>query len=116
MAYMPQNQENDHAFHQIRRDILERYQITTTFGYGPRFLHSTGQLHKGGPNSGRFLQVVTDYGNDFPIPEKSYTFGMLVSAQAEADLVALNTLGKSVVRVHVRNNILSELQSFLSLN
>lgn len=114
MAFIPQNHENDHAFHQIRRDILEQYQITTTFGYGPRFLHSTGQLHKGGPNNGRFLQVVTDYENDFPIPEKPYTFGRLVSAQAEADLVALKTLGRSVVRVHVRNNILSELQNFLS--
>ena len=113
MAYIPQNHENDQSFHQIRRNILERYQITTTFGYGPRFLHSTGQLHKGGPNNGRFIQVIADYENDVLIPEKSYTFGMLVSAQAEADLVALKALGRSVVRIHLGNNTLSELQSFL---
>ena len=112
MAYLGQNKENDDAFHKIRKAILERHHITTTFGYGPRFLHSTGQLHKGGPKNVRFLQIVSDYTDDFPIPEKSYTFGTLVSAQAEADLIALTSLGRSVVRVHVTKNILAAFQDF----
>lgn len=114
MAYIHQNRENEEAIQQIRRTMLEQYQIPTTFGYGPRFLHSTGQLHKGGPSSGRFLQIVSDYGSDLKIPERSYTFGILTAAQAEADYNALYSLGRPITRVRLGNNPLEGLQNLLA--
>jgi hypothetical protein len=71
----------------------------TTFGYGPRFLHSTGQLHKGGPPTGRFLQLVADPTEDAEIPEVGYSFGTLIAAQAAGDLQTLRSHGLSAERV-----------------
>jgi hypothetical protein len=73
----------------------------TTAGYGPRFLHSTGQLHKGGPASGWFLQLTSDHPNDLPIPEWPYTFGQLIDAQAVGDFAAIETHDLPILRVHL---------------
>jgi len=85
----------------LRRKVVERYYIATTFGYGPRFLHSTGQLHKGGPNTGLFLQVTADHEKDLSIPGKPYTFGVVADAQALGDLQALQSAGRRVIRIHL---------------
>jgi transaldolase/glucose-6-phosphate isomerase len=101
MAYLRQTPEADSALDGLRRKVMERYGIATTFGYGPRFLHSTGQLHKGGPNSGLFLQLTADHQGDVPIPGERYTFGILADAQAVGDLEALQAAGRRVARVHL---------------
>ena len=75
--------------------------MATMLGYGPRYLHSTGQLHKGGPNKGLFLQITTRHDRDIPIPDKPYTFGVVADAQAQGDLQALQQLGRHTARIHL---------------
>ena len=101
MAYMRQTPETDQALTALRRRVMERYRIATTVGYGPRFLHSTGQLHKGGPSSGLFLQLTASHGEDVPVPGESYTFGVLADAQALGDLRALKDKGRRVISVRL---------------
>jgi glucose-6-phosphate isomerase len=101
MAYLHQTQDIDRAFVNLRRKIAEKHRITTTLGYGPRFLHSTGQLHKGGPAGGLFLQITAGHGHDIAIPGEPFTFGALSDAQAQGDFRALQALGRKVVRVHL---------------
>ena len=84
---------------QVRRALRDRYRVATTLGVGPRYLHSTGQLHKGGPDSGVFLQVVPDGHDDLPIPGERFTFGALERAQAAGDLAALRERGRRAARV-----------------
>ena len=99
MAYLRQSPEVDQALYELRRKVLEKYTIATTMGYGPRFLHSTGQLHKGGPASGLFLQLTTEHAKDLNIPNAPYTFGALADAQALGDLRALQASKRRAVRV-----------------
>ena len=99
MAYVQPTPKADRALAELRRDVTERYKIATTMGYGPRLLHSTGQLHKRGPNTGLFLQIVSDHHADVPIPGKGYSFGALATAQAVGDFRTLRRLGRRVVRV-----------------
>ena len=101
MAYIPPSPDNDRALTAIRLAIRDKYRVATTVGYGPRFLHSTGQLHKGGPNTGVFLQVVGDDPKDIPIPGAPYSFGVLKQAQALGDYQALRNHGRRVLRVQV---------------
>jgi len=98
-VYGPQTTETDEAVAALRRRIAERHKIATTAGYGPRYLHSTGQLHKGGPASGIFLQYEPPQGDDLDIPGEGYSFGVLVRAQAVGDLQALLDLGRRAARV-----------------
>ena len=100
-AYIRQTLETDQALTDLRRIITDHHGIATTLGYGPRFLHSTGQVHKGGPDSGIFLQLTTDHPIDIPVPGESYTFGMLVDAQALGDLRVFQALGRRVARVRL---------------
>ena len=101
MAYVRQTPEIDEALADLRRKVVERYHIATTLGYGPRFLHSTGQLHKGGPNKGLFCQITTDHANDLPIPGEPYSFGVIADAQAWGDFQALQSLERHVIRIHL---------------
>ena len=101
MAYVEQTPEVDQALESLRRSVTERYSIVTTLGYGPRFLHSTGQLHKGGPTSGLFLQLTADHTDDLGIPGETYSFGTLADAQALGDLEALQASGGRAARVHL---------------
>ncbi|TMD21325.1 MAG: bifunctional transaldolase/phosoglucose isomerase [Chloroflexi bacterium] len=103
LAYIPPNPEHDRALDAIRLAIRDKYRIATTVGYGPRYLHSTGQLHKGGPNTGVFLQVVGDDLNDLPIPGERFSFGILKQAQALGDFQALRNHGRRVLRVQLRD-------------
>lgn len=101
MAYLQQTAEIDSVMVALRRKVMERYHMATTLGYGPRFLHSTGQLHKGGQNTGLFLQIVASHTHDLPIPGEPYTFGVVADAQALGDLEALQSAGRRVTRVQL---------------
>jgi glucose-6-phosphate isomerase len=99
-AYVNRNAKNTQKLNDLRLKLRDRYHVATTVGFGPRFLHSTGQLHKGGPNEGVFLQVVENAGGpDLAIPGKSYTFRALQQAQALGDLASLKAHGRRVARV-----------------
>ncbi|MCI0815835.1 MAG: glucose-6-phosphate isomerase [Chloroflexi bacterium] len=99
MAYVRQTPGVDAAAAALRKRVMERYKIATTFGYGPRFLHSTGQLHKGGKNNGLFLQLTCDGEDDVTIPGANFGFRTLVAAQALGDFEALGSAGRRVGRV-----------------
>ena len=101
LAYLPDNPEVCQAITHFRKRITERYGIPTTAGFGPRYLHSTGQLHKGGPNSGIFLQFTADHPADIPVPGRPYSFGSLADAQSTGDLQALLELGRRSGRIHL---------------
>jgi glucose-6-phosphate isomerase len=100
-AYVQQTETSDAVFEAVRRGIQERCGVATTLGYGPRFLHSTGQLHKGGPARGVFLQVTAEDAEDVSIPGYAFTFGQLKRAQAIGDFQSLVGRGRPVVRVHL---------------
>ncbi len=100
-AYLAPSVAMTSALARMRSTLLTRYRHATTFGYGPRFLHSTGQLHKGGPSTGRFLQLTDDFAEDLAVPETDYTFGRLLRAQALGDLLALRQRGRPVLRVEL---------------
>jgi glucose-6-phosphate isomerase len=99
MAYLPPTPELDRRLAEIRARLRDRLGVATTVGYGPRFLHSTGQLHKGGPPVGHFLQITERPPRDVAIPEKPFTFGDLEAAQAEGDLLALRRRGRPALRL-----------------
>ncbi len=99
MAYLDRFGDADAA--QLRSLLAERTAHPVTFGWGPRFLHSTGQYHKGGPQVGSFLQVTGAITDDLPVPGKPYTFGGLQAAQAAGDLEALAGRGRPAVRLHL---------------
>jgi transaldolase/glucose-6-phosphate isomerase len=101
MAYAQPSPELDEAAAELREAIRAPTRATTTFGYGPRFLHSTGQYHKGGPRQGRFLQLLHDSPPDVPIPGARYTFTTLKNAQAIGDLNTLRELGLPAERVRL---------------
>ena len=98
-AYLPRNAKVDQQLQPIRRKLRDRHRVATTVGYGPRFLHSTGQLHKGGSNTGVFIQVIGADDVDLSIPGRPYTFGELKRAQALGDLESLRARGRRVTRV-----------------
>ena len=104
MAYVPQTPEVDLALDNLRGKVTERHGIATTMGYGPRFLHSTGQLHKGGPASGLFLQLTAGHTEDVAIPGAPFSFGVLADAQAVGDLRALRDSQRRGVRVDLGSN------------
>jgi hypothetical protein len=100
-AYLPRNAEMITALAELRLRIRERSGCATTLGFGPRFLHSTGQLHKGGPDSGLFLQITASPLKDFEIPGQGLSFGILERAQALGDYEALARRGRRILRVHL---------------
>ena len=104
-AYLERTPAVHDAFQRIRAAIRDTKQISTTLGYGPRFLHSTGQLHKGGPDSGIFFQITSDQKEDLEIPDEPYSFGTLVAAQALGDLKSLSTRNRLVIRLHLGHDV-----------
>ena len=104
MGYVQPSEAFDEAVAELRVAIRELTRCTTTFGYGPRFLHSTGQFHKGGPPTGLFLQLVHDGPDDVEIPEAGYTFGTLKNAQATGDLQTLRAHGLPAERVRLEGD------------
>jgi len=100
-AYLPRTKENVSRLQSARVTLRDRLRVATTLGFGPRFLHSTGQLHKGGPPTGVFIQVVDEPSVDLPIPGKPYTFRRLLDAQSAGDLQALRARDRRVARVRL---------------
>ena len=101
LAYLPYSEETDAGVARLRERLITEHGVATTFGYGPRYLHSTGQFHKGGPPTGRFIEIVDDPVNDLPVPGESYGFKTLVRAQADGDLQTLRAHGLPAVRAAV---------------
>jgi hypothetical protein len=99
MAYTTRTTASQSAIAAIRTAVRDKTELATTAGYGPRFLHSTGQLHKGGPRTGLFLQIVQQDAKDVPIPGEPYTFSVLKQAQSLGDLQSLTSRRLPVVRV-----------------
>ena len=93
--------ENAARIDALAASLGERSGCVVTHGFGPRYLHSTGQLHKGGPSTGRFLQIVEDYGAELQIPGKPFGFGRLIRAQAAGDLSSLVERGRRVARIRL---------------
>jgi glucose-6-phosphate isomerase len=115
MAFIERTDELDallQAFRLLLRDICN---VPTTLGYGPRFLHSTGQFHKGGPNSGLFIQITAGDPADVDIPGEDYSFAVLKDAQALGDLTALREKGRRIIRIHLGNDIHPGLKALLGI-
>jgi transaldolase / glucose-6-phosphate isomerase len=109
LGYIPMNAENEKALQTIRHTIRNKKKVASVLGFGPRFLHSTGQAYKGGPNSGVFLQITCDNAKDLPVPGQKYTFGVVKAAQARGDFTVLSERGRRALRVHLGKNLKSAL-------
>jgi transaldolase / glucose-6-phosphate isomerase len=99
-AYVARNKVMYEKFQALREQLLKKTGRATTLGFGPRFLHSTGQLHKGGPNNGLFLQITQEESEDLNIPGEDYSFSVVAQAQAEGDLEALLSRDRRAIRIH----------------
>jgi glucose-6-phosphate isomerase len=115
LAYVEMNAENETLLQAIRKKVLEAKLVATCLGFGPRFLHSTGQAYKGGANNGVFLQITSDDAEDFPVPEQKYTFGVVKAAQARGDFQVLLDRERRALRVHLGADVKSGLEQILSL-
>jgi transaldolase/glucose-6-phosphate isomerase len=109
-AYLNPDAETHRALQEVRLVLLQRTRLATTLGFGPRFLHSTGQYHKGGPNRGLFLQFVDEPGTDLPVPDTDYTFGRLIASQALGDYQALRRKERRVLRVNLKGDVRGGLE------
>jgi hypothetical protein len=108
-AYLTEDPEVNSSLQDLRMLLRDRLRLATTLGYGPRFLHSTGQYHKGGPNNGLFLQLTAEDLEDAQVPGRPYTFGLLKKAQALGDLEALRKHNRRAVRIHLGEDVLRGL-------
>jgi transaldolase/glucose-6-phosphate isomerase len=114
-AYLPPSAGLLAALQRLRERLGSRTRVATTLGFGPRFLHSTGQLHKGGPDSGLFLQLVDEPATDLAVPETSYTFGQLIHAQAAGDAMALEQRGRRVLRIDLGRDAVKGLEALVGM-
>jgi transaldolase/glucose-6-phosphate isomerase len=103
LGYVQMNDEHQKQLQAIRHAVRDKKHVATCLGFGPRFLHSTGQAYKGGPNSGVFLQVTCDDALELPVPEQKYTFGVVKAAQARGDFQVLAERGRRALRVHLHD-------------
>jgi transaldolase/glucose-6-phosphate isomerase len=115
LAYVHMNSQNEELLQNIRQKVLDRHGVATCLGFGPRFLHSTGQAYKGGPNSGVFLQITSDDEFDLPVPDQKYTFGVVKAAQARGDFQVLLERGRRALRVHLGMDVTTGLRQLASL-
>jgi glucose-6-phosphate isomerase len=110
LAYVPSTEEHELLLSETRLRVRDGKRVATTVGFGPRFLHSTGQFHKGGPPSGVFLQITAEPREDVAIPGRSWSFGEVVAAQAAGDLAALRSRGRRAARVHLGPDVAAGLR------
>ena len=115
LAYIPMFPEYEDVLQDIRKHVVESKQVATVLGFGPRFLHSTGQAYKGGPNSGIFLQITCDDPEDLQVPEQKYTFGVVKAAQARGDFQVLADRQRRVLRVHLGKDLAKGLHHLRDL-
>jgi hypothetical protein len=111
LAYLPMFPEHEAAIQSFRHKVRDRKQVATCLGFGPRFLHSTGQDYKGGPNSGVFLQITAAHAADLAIPGQKYSFGIVIDAQAAGDLAVLEARGRRALRVHLGADVAAGLKT-----
>ncbi|HXP16573.1 MAG TPA: hypothetical protein VN868_05695, partial [Terriglobales bacterium] len=109
LAYIHMNAEHEALLQELRHALRDKKRVATCVEFGPRFLHSTGQAYKGGPNSGVFLQVTCDDAADLPVPGQTYTFGVVKAAQARGDFQVLAERGRRALRVHLGKDLASGL-------
>ena len=109
LAYVQMNEANDKALQSTRKAIRDRKKSATCLGFGPRFLHSTGQAYKGGPNTGVFLQITCDDAADLPVPGQKFTFGVVKAAQARGDFQVLSKRNRRALRVHLGKDVAAGL-------
>lgn len=112
LAYLPSTEETDRSLNALRAKIRAHTSSATLFSYGPRYLHSTGQLHKGGPNNGVFLMLTADPDEDLPVPGEHFSFWQLEMAQALGDFQALDAAGRRVVRIHLKKPQRKSIKAF----
>ncbi|MGB8543200.1 MAG: bifunctional transaldolase/phosoglucose isomerase [Candidatus Acidiferrales bacterium] len=105
LGYIERNEPNRAQLQSIRESVRDKKHVATCLGFGPRFLHSTGQAYKGGPNTGVFLQITCDDAADLPVPGKKYTFGIVKAAQARGDFNVLTERGRRALRVHLTGDL-----------
>jgi transaldolase / glucose-6-phosphate isomerase len=105
LAYIEMNPKHEAFLQKLRQALRDNKRVATCLEFGPRFLHSTGQAYKGGPNSGVFLQVTCDDAADLPVPEQTYTFGIVKAAQARGDFQVLAERGRRALRVHLGKDL-----------
>jgi len=121
-AYVQPTVETTAALQNLRTRLRDKYHLATTIGYGPRFLHSTGQLHKGDAGNGLFVQFTADDKRDVPIPEEagspdsSMSFGILKAAQSMGDRRALLDRGRKVIRFHLGGDVLGGLKKLAEMH
>jgi glucose-6-phosphate isomerase len=109
LGYIQMNTEHEQSLGTMRHAVRDKKRVATCLGFGPRFLHSTGQAYKGGPNSGVFLQVTCDDSVELPVPGQKYTFGIVKAAQARGDFQVLAERGRRALRVHLGKDLKSGL-------
>jgi transaldolase/glucose-6-phosphate isomerase len=114
LAYIEMNQAHEAKLQEIRHAVRDVRHVATCLGFGPRFLHSTGQAYKGGPNSGVFLQITCDDAVDVPVPGQKYTFGVVKAAQARGDFQVLADRGRRALRVHLDRDVKAGLEKLSS--
>ena len=105
LAFLERTAATESAFAHLRREIRDAVRIPELQGYGPRYLHSIGQLYKGGPPKGLFLEITAASGQDLPIPESGVTFGKLELAQALGDARSLESHGRPTLRLHIAGSV-----------
>jgi transaldolase/glucose-6-phosphate isomerase len=115
LGYIQMNAEHEKDLQAIRHEVRYKKHVATCLGFGPRFLHSTGQAYKGGPNTGVFLQVTCDDAVQLPVPGQKYTFGVVKAAQARGDFQVLAERGRRALRVHLGSNLKSGLATLHSV-
>jgi transaldolase / glucose-6-phosphate isomerase len=111
LGYIQMNEAHEQQLQAIRHAVRDNKHVATCLGFGPRFLHSTGQAYKGGPNSGVFLQLTCDDAKDLPVPDQKYTFGTVKAAQARGDFQVLAERGRRALRVHLGADLDSGLRT-----
>jgi len=115
LAYTTPSPQMEAALRALRKAVMLRHHLATTAGYGPRYLHSTGQLHKGGPNSGLFLELIDTMKPDVAVPGKFYTFGTLAQAQAIGDLQSLHTHQRPASHIALGRDPVATIRSLVAL-
>lgn len=114
LAFIQMNDDHEESLQEIRHGVRDKKRVATCLGFGPRFLHSTGQAYKGGPNTGVFLQITCDDAADLPVPEQKYTFGIVKAAQARGDFQVLAERDRRALRVHLPADVDAGLKKLLA--
>jgi transaldolase/glucose-6-phosphate isomerase len=115
LAYVEMTEEHESILQELRTAVRDRKRVATCLGFGPRFLHSTGQAYKGGPNSGVFLQITCDDAQDLQVPGQKYTFGIVKAAQARGDFAVLAERNRRALRVHLGPDVKAGLNKLADL-